>query len=77
MKRRDFIKSTASVTGGVFSGLHKVSAQSAAGMGPVPGPQPDILFIIVDELRYPSVFPDHIKTTEEFLKKYMPNVHKL
>jgi uncharacterized sulfatase len=43
----------------------------------VPGPQPNILFILVDELRYPTVFPDGIKTPGEFLAKFMPNVHKL
>jgi arylsulfatase A-like enzyme len=73
MKRRDFLKSTAAVTGGIFSGLHKAVAQSP---GPVSGPQPNILFILVDELRYPTVFPDHIKTPGEFLRQFMPNVHK-
>jgi arylsulfatase A-like enzyme len=73
MKRRDFLKSTAVFTGGVFSGLHKAVAQSP---GPVPGPQPNILFILVDELRYPTVFPGNIKTPGEFLRQFMPNVHK-
>jgi uncharacterized sulfatase len=74
MKRRDFIKTTGAVTGGIVSGLHRVAVQSSAAT--VPGPQPNILFILVDELRYPTVFPDHIKTPGEFLKTYMPNVHK-
>jgi uncharacterized sulfatase len=73
MKRRDFLKSTAAITGGIFSGLHKVVPQSP---GPVPGPQPNILFILVDELRYPTVFPGQIKTPDEFLRQFMPNVHK-
>lgn len=73
MKRRDFLKSTAAFTGGIFSGLHKATAQSP---GAVPGPQPNIVFILVDELRYPTVFPDHIKTPDEFLRQFMPNVHK-
>src|SRR5438045_7747275 len=76
MKRRDFLKSTAAMTGGVFSGLHKASTQGAASNCPVPGPQPNILFILVDELRFPTVFPEHIKTPGEYLKKYMPNLHK-
>jgi uncharacterized sulfatase len=75
MKRRDFLKSTAAVTGGVFTGIRGNAAPS--GNGAVPGPQPNILFILVDELRYPTVFPRGIKTPGEFLKKYMPNVHKL
>ncbi|MBV8819806.1 MAG: sulfatase-like hydrolase/transferase, partial [Acidobacteriaceae bacterium] len=71
MKRRDFLKSGAAVTGGIFSGLHKSSAQSA---GPVPGPKPNILFILVDELRYPTVFPNNM-TLDEFLANYMPNLY--
>jgi arylsulfatase A-like enzyme len=73
MKRRDFLKSTAAVTSGLLTGLHKAAAQS----GPVPGPQPNILFILVDELRYPSVFPNQISDAGEFLRCFMPNLHKL
>src|SRR6185312_1992690 len=75
MKRRDFLKSTAAVTGGVFTGIRGNAAPHDNGA--VPGPQPNILFILVDELRYPTVFPGEIKTPGAFLKKYMPNVHKL
>jgi uncharacterized sulfatase len=76
MKRRDFLKSTAAVTGG---GLMAGSSSLAQGnsSNSVPGPQPNILFILVDELRYPTVFPDGIKTPGEFLAKFMPNVHRL
>ena len=42
MNRRDFLKSTAAVTSGLLTGLHKAAAQS----GPVAGPQPNILFIL-------------------------------
>jgi hypothetical protein len=42
MKRRAFLKSTAAVTSGLLTGLHKAAAQS----GPVAGPQPNILFIL-------------------------------
>ena len=44
MKRRDFLKSRAAVSGGIFTGLQKAAAQR--GGGPVPGPQPNILFIL-------------------------------
>ncbi len=74
MNRRDFLKSTAAVTGGgMLTGLRKATAQSD---NPVPGPQPNILFILVDELRYPTVFPGHIKEPGEFLARFMKNVHK-
>ena len=73
MKRREFLKSTATVTGGVFAGLHKAAAQNG---GSVPGPQPNILFILVDELRYPTVFPGNISTPAQFLATFMPNLYK-
>jgi hypothetical protein len=77
MKRRDFIKSTTAVLAGasLSRGFSKPAALTAGGGTDVPGPQPNILFILVDELRYPTVFPGDIKTPGEFLKNFMPNVH--
>lgn len=75
MKRRDFLKSTAAATAGMLAGLPKLAAQSSGGT--VPGPQPNILFILVDELRFPTVFPDNIQTPAEFLAAYMPNLYTL
>ncbi|MBV9268621.1 MAG: twin-arginine translocation signal domain-containing protein, partial [Acidobacteriaceae bacterium] len=77
MKRRDFIKTTTAVTGGVFSGLYKASGEAIPERTPVSGEKPNILFILVDELRYPTVFPEHINTPGKFLEKYMPHVHSL
>ena len=77
MKRRDFLKTTTAVTGGIFSGLHKASGEGIPERRRVPGDKPNILFILVDELRYPTVFPDGIKTPGEFLARFMPHVHTL
>jgi arylsulfatase A-like enzyme len=78
MNRRDFLKSTAAVAGGgMFAGAHNAAAQSDVGTVPVGGLQPNILFILVDELRYPTVFPGDIKTPGEFLAKHMPSLYKL
>jgi arylsulfatase A-like enzyme len=80
MKRRDFLKSTAAVTGGGLLnelGLKKLMGATAPDSSKVPGPQPNILFFLVDELRFPSVFPAGIKDAGEFLHKFMPNLHKL
>jgi arylsulfatase A-like enzyme len=74
MKRRDFLKTTGAVTGGLLTGLGTATASSLEA---VDGPQPNILFFLVDELRYPTVFPDGITTPGEFLRKHMPNLHKL
>jgi arylsulfatase A-like enzyme len=76
MKRRDFLKSTVAITGGGLLAGYDSRGQSVSS-DPVPGPQPNILFILVDELRYPTVFPDDIKTPGEFLARFMPNVHQL
>jgi uncharacterized sulfatase len=81
MKRREFLKSAgaaaaAATAGGVFPGIGKAAGQSG-GSNPVPGPQPNILFILVDELRFPSVFPNNIQTPGQFLAAYMPKLHKL
>jgi arylsulfatase A-like enzyme len=76
MKRRDFLKTSAAVTGGSLLnelGIGKLVAQSSE----VSGPRPNILFILVDELRFPTVFPKGIKDAGEFLHKFMPNLHCL
>jgi arylsulfatase A-like enzyme len=74
MRRRDFLKSAvaATVTGRL---LAKRANQSSGGT--VPGPQPNILFILVDELRFPTVFPTGIETADQFLAAYMPKLYTL
>ena len=44
---------------------------------PGAGPQPNILFILVDELRFPSVFPAGVTSVDQFLARFMPNVYSL
>jgi hypothetical protein len=74
MKRRDFLKSSATVSSGaIFSGVTRGAANDKA----VSGEKPNILFILVDELRFPTVFPNKIKTPGEFLAKHMPHVSRL
>ena len=85
MDRRDFIKSAGiAAAGGALAGAGLASRPSQAQVsGPMPGPQPNILFILVDELRFPSVFPSSVTATDpfqavdQFLAQYMPNVHAL
>jgi uncharacterized sulfatase len=55
---------------------HHNTLASSAATG-VPGPKPNILFLLVDELRFPSQFPEGIDDAAGFLRKYMPNVYKL
>ncbi len=38
---------------------------------------PNILFILVDEMRYPMHFPPGISNADQFLEKFMPHTHRL
>ena len=88
MERRDFLKSVGIAATGALAGAG-ASAGASAGepgrpglafdtdFGPAPGPQPNILFILVDELRFPSVFPAGVDSVDGFLARFMPNVHSL
>ncbi|MBV9034077.1 MAG: sulfatase-like hydrolase/transferase, partial [Acidobacteriaceae bacterium] len=79
MKRRDFLTSTAAFSGGIFSGLRLKGGQSSANPDPVPGPKPNILFILVDELRYPtkeSGFPDGVNDAAGFMNQFMPKLYQ-
>lgn len=76
MRRRDVVKAAAA--------LPAAGLVQAAGTLAAPGvargataPRPNILFILVDELRYPSVFPAGINSVPEFLARFMPNVYRL
>jgi arylsulfatase A-like enzyme len=73
MDRRRFLKTAA--TGGALA------ATGLLGQPPKAYPQgaapPNILFILVDELRYPSVFPHGIDDAGGFLSQFMPNTYTL
>jgi arylsulfatase A-like enzyme len=71
MKRRDFLKTTAAVAGASVAtrlGFSKTITE--------PGAKPNVLFILVDELRWPSVFPIGVNSAEEYFKRFMPNLYK-
>lgn len=70
MKRRDFLKTTAAVAGASVA-----SRLGFAQNATEPGPQPNILFILVDELRWPTVFPKGANNVESYFKKFMPNLY--
>lgn len=76
MDRRHFIKSTAAAALSATGLLPRAAANGASATA-VPGPQPNILFILVDELRFPSVFPGTIDSVPGFLSAFMPNVYAL
>jgi Sulfatase len=76
MDRRDFLKkSGAVVAGGLLADVGIL--EQAASAARKPGSRPNIVFILVDEMRFPSVLPAGVDTPAEFLRRYMPNLSYL
>lgn len=82
LARRDFLRAGGVVAGaGVLAGLGLFDDRADAAspsMGSDPGyQQPNIVFILLDETRFPSVFPEGIHNAGEFLAAHMPNLYEL
>ncbi len=76
MDRREFLqKGGAVVAGGLLADLGVF--EQAAGAAARSDRRPNIMVILVDEMRFPSVFPGGITTPEEYLQQYMPNLFYL
>ncbi len=82
MKRRDFVKSVAAL--GALS-LAGCGSSDRFDMRPDPDPKPDdpngqarpnILFVMVDEMRYPVHFPAGVETADDYIARFMPNLHR-
>lgn len=71
MNRRQFITSSAAV-GGALAGARLFGSRARAATTP-----PNILFITVDEMSYPTIFPFGISDAGQFLAAYMPNTYRL
>src|ERR1700733_3676337 len=76
MDRREFLqKSGAVMAGGLLAELGIL--EEAAGAARNTNSRPNIVLILVDEMRFPSVFPAGVNTPAEFLRRYMPNLYHL
>jgi len=74
--RRDFLKKSGTVVaGGLLADLGIL--EQAAGAARRTSGRPNIVVILVDEMRFPTVFPAGVHTPAEFLRQYMPNVFYL
>jgi uncharacterized sulfatase len=71
MDRRGFLRNAS--LAGLGLTLANPFAKARAGVAD----QPNILFIVVDEMRFPSVFPTGVKNAGDFLRRFMPNTWKL
>src|SRR5690606_16803720 len=49
-----------------------ISGQS----GSQPTRPPNIIFMMVDELRYPVHFPNGVDSADQYLERFMPNLHR-
>ncbi len=72
MERKTFVQSTVA---GLLTGLGLGETSMAAA--PNSKKQPNILYILVDQLRFPKVFPEGIHSAADFLKHFMPNTYAL
>lgn len=78
MERRDFLKSAGIAATGALAGASpRLGLALDTDQDRVPGPRPNILFILVDELRFPSVFPAGVNNVGDFLSRFMPHVYSL
>lgn len=46
------------------------------GSGQQAPPPPNILLMLVDEMRYPVHFPNGVSNADEFIARFMPNLHR-
>jgi uncharacterized sulfatase len=73
MDRRHFLKTA--TTGGALAAAGLLGQpRQARAQGEA---QPNILFILVDEFRYPRVFPQGINDAGEFISQFMPQTYQL
>ena len=79
MDRRDFLKNAGVGASLAATGLlpNESEASESNDDGPAKGPQPNILFILVDEMRFPRVFPRGVDDAGDFLRKFMPRTYSL
>ena len=76
MDRREFLKRGGAVAaGGVLAQLGWF--EQAANAASTRGRRPNIVVILVDEMRFPTVFPHGVHSPGEFLRRYMPNLYEL
>jgi len=77
--RRDLIAAGIAASAGVAIASTTSSAQAheLRSRRNAPSGAPNIIVILVDEMRFPQVFPAGINSPQEFLEAFMPNLAKL
>lgn len=72
ISRRNLLKMSAAATA-----TTAVSACGGSSSSSNQTNQPNVLFILVDQMRFPKVFPAGVSSADEFIKKFMPNLYEL
>ncbi|MBN9415220.1 hypothetical protein ABS71_05840 [bacterium SCN 62-11] len=74
MDRREFLQAFAASAALSLTGCGTSSDTTVTNP---PGQiQPHILLVMVDQLRYPVHFPAGISTPDQFIERFMPNLHR-
>ncbi len=77
MNRREFVKSMAAVGALAITGCGSGSREQYVHTGTSdPTASPNILLMLVDEMRYPVHFPEGVDNADEFLARFMPNLFR-
>jgi uncharacterized sulfatase len=77
--RRNLLKAGLAMTASATLPGCGDSSTSSSGNYPstTPTSTPNILFIVVDQMRYPKVFPAGITSPGQFLQTFMPNTYSI
>ncbi|MGF6905430.1 sulfatase-like hydrolase/transferase [Paraburkholderia sp. GAS348] len=71
LSRRNILKGAAVVAASSILPAHGNEGSSPGSA------RPNVLFIVVDELRFPTVFPTGVTSAAQFMHKFMPNTFSL
>lgn len=73
--RREVLKGAAAFSAATF--FPSLSPAALENFTVAEETRPNVLFILVDQMRFPKHFPQDVKTPGEFLQKFMPNTYSL
>jgi Sulfatase/TAT (twin-arginine translocation) pathway signal sequence len=72
LPRRSILKGAAALAAGTV-----LPSCGGGGTPATPMAKPNVMFIVVDELRFPTVFPTGVSNASQFMQKFMPNTYTL
>lgn len=77
MKRRNFVKGLAFGAGAAILGPgcgDSSFPNPVSGLGGQTERPPNIIFLMVDEMRYPVHFPNGVENADEYVARFMPTL---